>query len=549
MSSNFCRTTVILLVVSILSQTKCDEDGTIVELKQGKIRGHILKSESGQDYYAFQEIPFAAPPVGKNRFQLPKEPEPWDGILDTTKNTKICYQYISRFDFLKIDEDCLYINVYSPQKPGSDDLLPVLLWVHGGGLVNESSTIEYYGPKYIMDHGVVVVTFNYRLGPFGFLGTDDGVIPQNLGLKDQRLAIEWVNQNIQLFGGNPEHVVLVGESAGSLSVGLHLMGDWEKGKELFHGVIMQSGTPISGICTTQHPTEQTFRLGKIVDPSFDSTSSEELLEVLQNASAQDILWANIPGGAALEKSGPFSYPAYQAFIDKNYKKVPVIIGFNSEEWLYLALGNNEETLKAVDADPRLLVSALLTMTPENRTITGNLLKDLYTNNGQFVDNLGGYIRSVSDSLFTTSTCKQVELASEELPYFFYQFSYKGELGQETRLLPVTPPGVGGTVAHAEDLHYMWEELGTNSDLSKYSSEDQLMLHRYVKLWTNFVKYFNPTPKPDPLLNNFTWIPSNKETLAYMNFELDLEMKEHPRQYSQVKAIIEKYMEPPYLVFT
>ncbi|XP_050500740.1 juvenile hormone esterase-like [Diabrotica virgifera virgifera] len=484
-----------------------------------------------------------------NIMELPKEPEPWDNILDTTKNTKICYQTISRFDFLKIEEDCLYINVYSPQKPGSDDLLPVLLWIHGGGLVNESSTIEYYGPKYIMDHGVVVVTFNYRLGPFGFLGTDDGVIPQNLGLKDQRFAIEWVNQNIHLFGGNPEHVVLVGESAGSLSVGLHLMGDWEGGKELFHGVIMQSGTPISGICTTQHPTEQTFRLGKKVDPSFDSKSSEELLQVLQSASAHDILWAGIPGGAVLESSGPFSYPAYQAFIDQNYKKVPVIIGFNSEEWLYLALMNNEEVLKAYDANPSSLVSGLMTMTPENRTIAGNLLKDLYTNNGSFVDDLGGYIRSTSDNLFTTSTCKQVELASEVVPYFFYQFSYKGELGQGMGLLPVAPPDVGGTVAHAEDLHYMWEEQGTNSDLSKYSAEDQLMLHRYVTLWTNFIKYLDPTPKPYSLLSNFTWSPSNKETLRYMNFKLDLEMSEHPRQYSQVKEIKEKYMEPPYVVFT
>lgn len=120
------------------------------------------------------------------------------------------------------------------------------MWIHGGGFSAESSTYEYYGPKYIVDHGIVVVTLNYRLGPFGkeffffsnvtnqilvgFLTTDDDVIPANLGFKDQLFALEWVNKNIELFGGNSSHVTLVGESAGSMAVGMHLMGPWPNGK-------------------------------------------------------------------------------------------------------------------------------------------------------------------------------------------------------------------------------------------------------------------------------------------------------------------------------
>ncbi|XP_072378270.1 juvenile hormone esterase-like [Diabrotica undecimpunctata] len=537
-----------LFCVFLTVQASAD-DGTVVQTESGMIRGHILKSENGNNYYAFQEIPYAAPPIGENRFQNPKIPNAWPGMLDTTKNTKVCYQTVVKYSNLKISEDCLYVNVYTPQKPGSADLLPVLLWIHGGAFQNESSTYEYYGPKYIMDHGVVVVTFNYRLGPFGFVGTQDGVVPLNLGLKDQRFAIEWVNRNIHLFGGNPEHMVLVGESAGSRSVGYHLMGPWEGEKQLFHGVIMQSASPISGGRTQDlgTTTETALELGRRVDPSFDSNDTKQLLQVLQNADAKDIIYSGIPGGIAIEDSGPFSYPGFQAFLDGNYKKVPVLIGFNSEEWGFIAFETSEQTLEELDLNPSNLVVNGLNTSPENRPVAGELLKDVYTHNTSFAGNMGYFVRYSSDIMFTTSTCKQVELASKVVPYYFYQFSYKGYLGQAMDMVPKLPPGCE-KVVHSEDLHYMWDD-GNNSDLSKFPEEDRLMLHQYVVMWTNFVKYFNPTPVQDPLLNNFIWLPSEPISLRYMNINTTFEMLEQPRQYPQVKQILEKYMEPPYNIFS
>lgn len=127
--------------------------------------------------------------------------------------------------------------------------MPVLVWIHGGGFHVEAGTYEHYGPKYLMDSGIVVVTLNYRLGPFGnhlknfsipdfsdlylflgFLTTVDDVIPPNLGLKDQRFALEWIQENIELFGGDKSSVTIAGESAGSAAVGLHLMAPWENDK-------------------------------------------------------------------------------------------------------------------------------------------------------------------------------------------------------------------------------------------------------------------------------------------------------------------------------
>uniref|UniRef100_A0A6P7FR65 Carboxylic ester hydrolase n=1 Tax=Diabrotica virgifera virgifera TaxID=50390 RepID=A0A6P7FR65_DIAVI len=553
----------IALVISIfcvfLTVRISADDGTLVQTERGMIRGHILKSENGNDYYAFQEIPYAAPPVGENRFQNPKIPKAWPGILDTTKNTKVCYQTVVKYSNLEISEDCLYVNVYTPQKPGSGDLIPVLLWIHGGAFQNESSTYEYYGPKYIMDHGVVVVTFNYRLGPFGFVGTQDGVVPLNLGLKDQRFAIEWVNRNVHLFGGNPERVVLVGESAGSMSVGYHLMGPWDGEKQLFHGVIMQSGSPVAGELMQDTTTATALQLGRRVDPSFVSNDTKELLQVLQNADAKDIIYSGIPGGVAVEDSGPFSYQGFQAFLDGNYKNVPVIIGFNSEEWGFIEkndltafpetfitlinLKSEEETLLKESMKEHLcqLQEGITKYFPSVLSANCEWLIALDENNSYYYK---FYLQYTSDQMFTTGTCKQVELASTSVPYYFYQFSYKGYIGGAMDM--VLPPGCE-KVVHAEDLHYMWDD-GSNSDLSKFPEEDRLMLHQYVVMWTNFVKYLNPTPIEVPLLNNFIWLPSEPNSLRYMNINTTFEMLEQPRQYPQIKQILEKYMEPPYNAF-
>ncbi|XP_057655933.1 juvenile hormone esterase-like [Diorhabda carinulata] len=533
----------IFLIPILVNINYAYADDTIVEIESGKIKGHILKSESGKDYYAFQEIPYAAKPIGENRFQPPKAPEPWSDILETTNNTKICYQYKRKYANLEISEDCLYINVYTPQKPTDAKVLPVLLWIHGGGFVNESSTFEYYGPKYLMDYGVVVVTFNYRLGAFGFVGTDDGVIPPNLGLKDQLFAMQWVNRNIKAFSGNPYQVVLVGESAGSISVGYHLLGPYVNDTKIFHAAIMQSGSPVGSELRTQNITNEAYKLAKALDPTFNSTDSSDILKLLQSASAEDILHSEVTGAVVLEQDGPFSYQAFPSFLNQNYKKIPVMIGFNSEEWAFLVWSRNKTQYGKFDEDPSLLVDPLINMSSENRTIAGNLLRQLYTGNTTFDENYGGFIRYVSDHMFTTATCKQVELASPEAPYYLYQFSYKGELGGQMSLLSLLPPGTG-TVAHAEDLHYMWDD-GSNSDLSQFPEEDGVMLQRYVEMWTNFVKYFVPTPEP---VGNITWLPSEPSTLRYLNINTTFEMMENPRQYQQVKGILETYMEPPYTVF-
>ncbi|XP_050504131.1 juvenile hormone esterase isoform X6 [Diabrotica virgifera virgifera] len=535
----FLISSLLIFLVAPVFNFVHENDGTIVEISNGKIQGHILQSAEGTDYYAFQEIPFAAPPIGKNRFKLPQEPKNWEGVLNTTKNTKVCYQG-NYYPNLEKTEDCLYLNVYSPVQPGGDNALPVLFWIHGGGFNWGSGTYDDYGPKYLMGHGIVVVATNYRLNAFGFATTEDDVIPGNLGMKDVQLALRWVNKNIRRFGGNPNQVIIAGESCGSMGVGMLLMGPWSDEVELFHGAIMESSSQLGGVYQL-NARQNAFKLGKLVNSSFSSEDSNDLLDILQQASTENIYNAGVSYGTVTEKTGDFSYPPLQAFMDKNFKSIPVMIGINSEEWIRFALTRNNTLLEELDNDPSLLVSPNINMSLKNRTIAGSLLKKVYTTKS-FSEDFGAYIRWASDNDFSTPTGKQVELAADTIPYYLYQFSYKGELGGSVSPDLIVPGAE--RVGHMEELHYYWEFLN-NNDLSIFPKEDQITLHRMVKMWTNFVKYLNPTPEKDPLLFNITWPKSTPQNLEYLNINNTFEVRQHLRQYKEVSKILDEYMEPPF----
>ncbi|KAF0738975.1 Carboxylic ester hydrolase, partial [Aphis craccivora] len=220
----------------------------ILNLNQGKIQGSIFKSRNGREFQAFQGIPYAKPPIGDLRLQDPEKANSWSGILDATKEKPMCIQknlfMYETYNTLLGAEDCLYMNVYTPKvnKKNENDLLPVMVWIPGGGFSSGHGGFSLYGPQYLLDKDVVVASFNYRIGPLGFLSTEDDVLPGNYGMKDQVLALEWVKSNIEKFGGDPNKVTIFGESAGSVSVGLHLLSPMSKG--LFHKAILESGTPL-----------------------------------------------------------------------------------------------------------------------------------------------------------------------------------------------------------------------------------------------------------------------------------------------------------------
>ena len=210
---------------------------TLVTTEGGPVQGAALASAR-----AFLDIPDAAAPVGALRWKPPAAPPAWTTTRDATGLGPQCPQYVL-FTGASVDttEDCLQLNVWTP--PDATDHAPVMVFIHGGAFVSGSGVDPAYaGPGLAAAGHVIVVTVNYRLGPFGFLDhpalAADSPSP-NLGLLDQRAALQWVHRNVAAFGGDPGNVTIFGESAGAVSVCTHLAMTGSAG--LFQRAIMESG--------------------------------------------------------------------------------------------------------------------------------------------------------------------------------------------------------------------------------------------------------------------------------------------------------------------
>ena len=207
--------------------------GEILEISDGKIEGTLMTSRLGLDFHAFLRIPYAAPPIDELRFEAPRQVERWSNTLNCTKYGPMCMQNSASGE---ISEDCLHLNVYTKTFIGSK---PVIVFFHGGAF--EAGSAINQGPHNMMDRDVVLVTVNYRLGPLGFLSTGTKESPGNAGLKDQVLALKWIQKNIAKFGGDNKKVTIAGFSAGAYSVSTHMVSKMANG--LFHNVIAVSGSP------------------------------------------------------------------------------------------------------------------------------------------------------------------------------------------------------------------------------------------------------------------------------------------------------------------
>ncbi|HLI83456.1 MAG TPA: carboxylesterase family protein [Bryobacteraceae bacterium] len=228
-------------------------DVPIVHLDSGIISG---TTGSKPEVRAYLGIPYAAPPVATLRWRAPQPVAHWDGVRPADKFSPVCMQ---NSNAQKTSEDCLYLNVWTTAK-SAGERRPVMVWIYGGGFTGGSGSLPDYNGDALSQKGVVVVTFNYRLGPFGFLAhpeltkESDRRASGNYGLMDQVAALQWVQRNIAAFGGDPKKVTIFGESAGSVSVADLLTSPLTKG--LFVRAIGESGAWMGlGISTARTLSE------------------------------------------------------------------------------------------------------------------------------------------------------------------------------------------------------------------------------------------------------------------------------------------------------
>lgn len=222
--------------------------------KPVRVEGGLLSGVTGaNDVTSYKGIPYAAPPVGNLRWRAPQPPAKWSGVRNASEFGASCMQDIgTRFgpftdEFMTqgdVSEDCLFLNVWTPSK-SPKERLPVMLWIHGGGFGGGSGNIPIYDGQHLAKKGVVVVTINYRVGPLGFLAYPELTAESanhssgNYGILDQIAALQWVQRNIGVFGGDATRVTIFGQSAGAASVAMLMESPLAKG--LFARAIAQSG--------------------------------------------------------------------------------------------------------------------------------------------------------------------------------------------------------------------------------------------------------------------------------------------------------------------
>lgn len=418
----------------------------------------------------------------------PSTPHPgFDDTFEAYDDSAICPQIEEFGNTITGSLDCLHVNIYVPNTATSRNKLPVLVWIYGGGFSIGFSGRYVYGPKYLVKQDVILVTFNYRLGPYGFmcLGTSD--IPGNQGLKDQQLALRWIKNNIDAFGGDSNKITIFGESAGGASVDLHLIFGQEK---LFDKVIMQSGV---GLCPwamvdadTSAPVKLANRLGL---PTSDVTESMEFLAtsdpklVIAATSELDLTF-----GPCVEKDIEdverfiFEHPVNMK--KSNIGNIPILLGYNSDEGLTLFEHMKPEDYSSMNVFYDTL-NRYFTFDSEYLAEMEAEIRHFYIGDDEIFseDVKVGLIRFFSDLSNNYPVVRTINkyIENNAKNIYYYVFFYDGERGFVKQKNNITSAGV----PHADEISYFFDVSYMNEEPS---AEDQLIIDRVTTMWTNFAKY-------------------------------------------------------------
>ncbi|XP_046628117.1 juvenile hormone esterase-like [Neodiprion virginianus] len=503
-----------LLVKNYVSARSYAKEASINEaqvcIPQGKLQGTTRTTRNNRIVSAFLGIPYAQPPIGNLRFANPVAADGWNGIRNASVDSNKCPQ-ISNSEIVG-DENCLYLNVYTPQlsRNATSPLLPVMVFIYGGGFDSGNADSSKYGPEYLLDKDVILVTISYRVGLLGFLSTGDKVASGNWGLKDQVLGLKWVQSNIEYLGGNPDQVTLFGQSAGAASVHLLTMSNLTIG--LFHRCITESGSALAAWAYKPSGpyADRAFELGKYVGCS--NTSTDSLIECLRTVDVSDMVGSypefNHHEWFQTIVWGPTDEPNIKdAVLTDSPRNIirnglvhdlPWISGACQDGGLLMTVDvyENETLLDDFVANFDRVLPALLNWNylPDSgaawiEPIKSHYFTDLEADKNEIRDNLTVLATDVY-FLYPTYDALRQQFSTSVNPQYFYIFDYRGVLSYTYQLTGNT---VDYGVTHGDDLVYLFPNSELFSSLNETRSEkDYEMVNIMVELWTSFAIEGKPT---------------------------------------------------------
>lgn len=487
------------------------QQGPLATTQYGVLEGVC---ESGVN--VFKGVPFAAPPVGENRWRAPQPLQPWQGVRSAKKFGDDPMQGNPfgdmGFDAEKKSEDCLYLNVWTPSKTMTDRL-PVVIYFNGGGLIAGSGSEPRYSGRQMARHGIVAVTANYREGIFGFFSH-----PQlsketsykgsgNYGFMDQAAAIKWVYENIAAFGGDPKQITIVGESAGSMSVSALLVSP------LTRGMIARAMASSGAVCGQ--------RLLSL--KNAEKQGVEKLKELgLKNIAdarkmpADELLAKTLSGGLASYCLDGyfFTEDPTDAYLNGHQQKVPLLVGRNSLEMSPQAyLGGKAPTLENLRP---ALEAAFGDKTDEAMRLYGlNSDRDVLGKPGvdfasdQFIAYgtwLFGYLHAKTSGQPVYRYCftrPRPEMRNKDLVAGLAGGVQKKGDGD---VMTIPQNDVFKGAVHSADIEYAMGTLPTNR-VYDWQPDDYRVSDQFINYYANFIKTGNPNGLG---LANWTSITGKKQ---------------------------------------
>ncbi|XP_041981655.1 acetylcholinesterase-like [Aricia agestis] len=511
-------------VILVLWAGSAEGEGHIVHAPAGSIRG--VPAADG-DYVMYLGIPYARVNAS-NPFGEVLPHEKFHNVFEAVKEAAICPQTKEVFDATKDKDtydgtlDCLNLNVFVPKTVTENKA--TYIFVFGGKFLNGHSLMEIYGPRYLVRHDIIVVTFNFRSGPYGFMCANIPEIPGNQGLRDQYAAIEWVRDNIRAFGGDPQKLTVGGHSSGAMLVDMHLLTDRPR---LFQQAILQSGVATSS--ASLRPSDPGTVVGIAGKLGFRTNDTYDALSFLAKANPKSVVKATEYDLEYLwrpcvekifEGVEPYIAKNPELCDGRNLDGLKVLGGFTDRESLFSLYSSYYDPVFNLPYDFRTFVDEKFYL--RNERVLLDIVRRFYVNDEADREIVKYKIVDLfSDFSFVYPKQRQMfkYARHRNTTVYMYMFSYDGSLNRMKNVLNITEAGA----THSDELGYIFT-MGHISD-AKYSKE-QLMIDRLTTLWANFVKYGNPTPARSDLLP-VSWPPLTTTTAPCLRIDTNMTVISRP----------------------